>query len=116
MTNTDTRKWNEGITKYQWLVLIIASLGWVFDVFEGQIFVASMRDAMPQLLGDADAGIVSFWNNVALGSFLLGGAQRARPSGHQHSGNLAFFGNRQALEDIVATDLVGDGSITFDVP
>ena len=41
-------KWYEGITGYQWLVLVVASLGWVFDVFEGQIFVASMRDAMPQ--------------------------------------------------------------------
>jgi MFS family permease len=67
-------KWNEGISKYQWLVLFIASLGWVFDVFEGQIFVASMRDAMPQLLGDAPDGIIRYWNNVALGSFLLGGA------------------------------------------
>lgn len=43
-------RWHEGVTQYQWLVLVIASLGWVFDVFEGQIFVASMRDAMPQLL------------------------------------------------------------------
>ena len=42
--------WYEGISRYQWLVLLIASLGWVFDVFEGQIFVASMRDAMPALL------------------------------------------------------------------
>ena len=33
------RKWYEGITRYQWLVLTIASLGWMFDVFEGQIFV-----------------------------------------------------------------------------
>ena len=67
-------KWNEGISKYQWLVLFIASLGWVFDVFEGQIFVASMRDAMPQLLCDASEGMVNYWNSVALGSFLLGGA------------------------------------------
>jgi len=69
-------KWNEGITGYQWLVLVVASLGWVFDVFEGQIFVASMRDAMPQLLGErsADASIVATWNNYALASFLLGGA------------------------------------------
>ncbi len=76
MSNNDESnlKWNEGITKYQWLVLLIASLGWVFDVFEGQIFVASMRDAMPQLLGDASEGMISYWNNVALGSFLLGGA------------------------------------------
>jgi MFS family permease len=67
-------KWYQGISKYQWLVLLIASLGWVFDVFEGQIFVASMRDAMPQLLGDSEDGIVRFWTQVALGSFLLGGA------------------------------------------
>jgi MFS family permease len=69
-------KWNEGISGYQWLVLVVASLGWVFDVFEGQIFVASMRDAMPQLLGasSADDPIVATWNNYALASFLLGGA------------------------------------------
>lgn len=71
----DTRRWYEGITKYQWLVLTIASLGWVFDIFEGQIFVASMREAMPSLLGiSADSPIVSSWNDLAFGSFLLGGA------------------------------------------
>lgn len=68
-------KWYEGITRYQWLVLLIASLGWVFDVFEGQIFVASMRDAMPALLGvQPDHGSVGSWNNIAFGFFLLGGA------------------------------------------
>ena len=40
--NGTTGRWYAGITRYQWLVLLIASLGWVFDVFEGQIFVASM--------------------------------------------------------------------------
>ncbi|GAB5443997.1 MAG: MFS transporter [Fuerstiella sp.] len=69
-------RWYEGISSYQWLVLVVASLGWVFDIFEGQIFVASMRDAMPELLGvdSADSEIVSTWNNYALASFLLGGA------------------------------------------
>jgi len=71
-----TEKWYSGITQYQWLVLIIASLGWIFDVFEGQIFVASMRDAMPNLLGgvSADSPEVRSWNDMAFGSFLLGGA------------------------------------------
>jgi len=32
--------WWKGVTRYQWLVLLIASLGWVFDTFEGQIFVS----------------------------------------------------------------------------
>ena len=70
-----SQRWYEGITRYQWLVLTIASLGWMFDVFEGQIFVSSMRDAMPALLGvDPDAPVVSRWNDWAFGSFLLGGA------------------------------------------
>ena len=75
-TNESSLKWYQGITRYQWTVLVIASLGWVFDVFEGQIFVASMRDAMPALLQDvgADAELVRRWNNIAFGFFLLGGA------------------------------------------
>ncbi|MEM7012502.1 MAG: MFS transporter [Verrucomicrobiota bacterium] len=67
--------WYSGISRYQWLVLLIASLGWVFDIFEGQIFVASMRDAMPNLLGlGPDDPKVIRWNEWAFGSFLLGGA------------------------------------------
>lgn len=70
-----SQSWYQGITNYQWLVLVIASLGWVFDIFEGQIFVASMRDAMPDLLGvTADNSSVAKWNDRAFGSFLLGGA------------------------------------------
>lgn len=67
-----TPRWYDGVTRYQWLVLVIASLGWVFDVFEGQIFVASMNEAMPSLV---PAGVpVARYNNIALGAFLLGGA------------------------------------------
>ena len=67
------KKWYEGVTRYQWLVLTIASLGWMFDVFEGQIFVASMRDAMPALRGvDADSPAVSKWKTLkAIKSGLL---------------------------------------------
>jgi MFS family permease len=53
-------------------------------VFEGQIFVASMNDAMPELLqrenaqsGTARAptpGEIEYYNNIALIGFLLGGA------------------------------------------
>lgn len=67
--------WYAGVTRYQWLVLLIASLGWVFDVFEGQIFVASMAEAMPSLVpAGTSQGQVSLYNNIALGAFLLGGA------------------------------------------
>ena len=80
MSTTDSRPgndqpWYSGVTRYQWLVLLIASLGWIFDVFEGQIFVASMRDAMPDLLGvDEEDPSVRSWNALAFASFLMGGA------------------------------------------
>ena len=68
-------KWYSGITRYQWIVLIIASLGWVFDIFEGQIFVASMNEAMPSLVAEGtEPGRILFYNQIALAAFLLGGA------------------------------------------
>lgn len=75
LPSNEELKWNQGISSYQWLVLLIASLGWVFDVFEGQVFVASMNDAMPQLLGDDfTEEAKNAWNQYSLASFLLGGA------------------------------------------
>ena len=31
---TSSNSWYHGVTRYQWLVLAIASLGWVFDAFD----------------------------------------------------------------------------------
>jgi MFS family permease len=68
-------RWYEGITRYQWLVLAVASLGWIFDVFEGQLFVAGMNEAMPALLpARTPPGEIAFYNNVTFAAFLLGGA------------------------------------------
>lgn len=79
--STQPSRWYDGVTRYQWLVLVIASLGWVFDVFEGQIFVASMNEAMPSLLPDdvatdeqARRGAIAWYNRVSLAAFLMGGA------------------------------------------
>lgn len=73
--------WYRGITRHQWTVLLIASLGWVFDAFEGQVYVSSMNEAMPDLLPGMDgtdaaerAGRLAYFNNIAFGAFLLGGA------------------------------------------
>ena len=47
--------WYAGVTRYQWLVLAIASAGWVFDTFEGQIFNLTRGDLLNDLLkGHAD--------------------------------------------------------------
>jgi len=81
-TKADLTPWYAGISRYQWLVLAVASLGWAFDVFEGQIFVASMNEAMPELLPPQIAaledatrqGYLAFYNNITFASFLIGGA------------------------------------------
>ena len=73
--SSSPQRWYQGITTYQWLVLLIASLGWVFDVFEGQVFVASMDELSKELLGSQSTeGERSFYNNVSMAMFLLGGA------------------------------------------
>jgi MFS family permease len=66
--------WYAGVTRYQWLVLTVASLGWVFDAFEGQIYNITRGDMLPDLLSVAasDPG-VKLWGERFLGIFLIGG-------------------------------------------
>jgi MFS family permease len=70
----DNRPWYAEVSRYQWLVLTIASLGWVFDVFEGQIIVAGMHEAMAALLPDTKPQDRALYENVTFAAFLLGGA------------------------------------------
>jgi MFS family permease len=65
--------WYTGVTRYQWLVLIIASAGWVFDAFEGQIFNLTRQDLLHDLLSAADAHRQKFWGDFFLAAFLVGG-------------------------------------------
>ncbi|MFM8891213.1 MAG: MFS transporter, partial [Planctomycetia bacterium] len=52
----------------------VASLGWVFDAFEGQIYSVTRADMLPDLLGTAaDAPEVRLWGERFLGIFLIGG-------------------------------------------
>jgi MFS family permease len=68
-------RWYTGITRYQWLVLAIASLGWIFDVFEGQIFVAGQKLVLGELLPPGSGeGDINYYGNLINGFFLAGGA------------------------------------------
>src|SRR6478752_816268 len=66
--------WYAGVTRYQWLVLAVASAGWVFDAFEGQLFNLTRGDMLPELLAAAkDSPEVKRWGDRLLAVFLLGG-------------------------------------------
>lgn len=77
----ETLPWHRGVTRYQWLVLVIASLGWVFDAFEGQLYNITRGEMLPDLLRTADptltteavAMLTRSWGERFLGIFLIGG-------------------------------------------
>jgi MFS family permease len=74
-TDSATAPWYSGITSYQWLVLVIASLGWIFDVFEGQVLLSSEKQMLTDLLpAGTSEGARDYYKYIALAAFLAGGA------------------------------------------
>jgi MFS family permease len=66
--------WYSGVTRYQWLVLIIASAGWMFDAFEGQLFNITRGQMLADLMGsERSTARVRMWGDTFLAIFLLGG-------------------------------------------
>ncbi len=67
-------RWYHGVTPYQWLVLVLASAGWVFDVFEGQIYAITRVEMLTDILGDqASKENMDFYADLFLAVFQLGG-------------------------------------------
>ncbi len=88
----DYDRWYAGITRYQWLVLVIASAGWVFDVYEGQIFNITRNQMLADILGSPSADVTKY-GDMFLAVFLLGGT-----FGGLVAGSLADrFGRRPIL-------------------
>jgi len=67
-------RWYAEVGAYEWLMLAIASAGWFFDVFEGQIFNLTSGQLLPDVLGcAADDPSVVLWRYRLLAVFLVGG-------------------------------------------
>lgn len=75
MATAPPGRWYREVSRYQWLVLIIASAGWMFDTFEGQVFNIVRVDLLTDILhtGASDP-LVRFWGDRMNAMFLLGGA------------------------------------------
>ncbi len=67
-------RWYQGITRYQWMVLVMGALGWMFDAFEGQLFVVCMKQAIPTLIPDLADNAQAFYEHQGFAAFLIGGA------------------------------------------
>ncbi|MFO0908041.1 MAG: MFS transporter [Isosphaeraceae bacterium] len=63
------------IERAQWIILIVASAGWVFDVYEGQLFTIFKTPMLKSLLGPSSTpGAIDWHANLAFAIFLIGGA------------------------------------------
>ncbi|HVP00424.1 MAG TPA: MFS transporter [Bryobacteraceae bacterium] len=71
--------WYKELTSYHWFVLLVASLGWLFDTMDQQLFTLARRPAMLELLhvhaGDATAaGKVATYAGYSTSIFMIGWA------------------------------------------
>lgn len=68
------RRWYAEVSRGQWLVLAVASAGWVFDAFEGQLFNITRSQLLADILKVSPADpAIQRWGDVFLGVFLAGG-------------------------------------------
>lgn len=65
-------RWYAGLTPTHWVILAVASAGWIFDVYEGQLFTIFKTPMLGELTGTAAA--VDRQGNIGFAAFLLGGA------------------------------------------
>lgn len=67
--------WAAEVTRYQWMVLLVAWLGWVFDSMDGTLFSLVQKPSMIELMGPGttDAAI-GFYSSVVFSVTLLGWA------------------------------------------
>jgi MFS family permease len=72
--------WRKGVTPYQWLVLLVAWLGWVFDAMDAMIYALVLHPALHDLLQAAPGGTpvsdgdIGWYGGIIFSIFLIGWA------------------------------------------
>jgi MFS family permease len=71
---------HDRITRYQWLVLLVAWLGWVFDSMDATIYTLVLQPALHELLAGTAAGdevsaeSIAWYGGIIFAIFLVGWA------------------------------------------
>lgn len=64
-----------GVTLYHWLVVIIASAGWLFDCMDQRLFILAREPALAELLGgEAARAVVKQYGGYATTAMIIGWA------------------------------------------
>ncbi|MGD9646002.1 MAG: MFS transporter [Pirellulales bacterium] len=77
--NNLTQPWYRELTRYHWFVLIVASLGWLFDTLDQQLFTFARKPAITDLVRTSpevqpDPALVDRYGANTTSVFLLGWA------------------------------------------
>lgn len=68
-------RWWQYMTGYHWFVFAMASLAWLFDCLDQQLFILARNDALTSLMGsDADPSLVKYYGGNATAIFVAGWA------------------------------------------
>src|SRR5574341_1436195 len=72
--SSPTSPWRQ-LTAYQYLVLVVAWLGWIFDSMDATIYALVMTPALKELLGpQGTADNVGWYGGIIFSVFLVGWA------------------------------------------
>jgi len=74
MESTAEPKWYQGLTAYQWRVLLCACLGWSLDIMDGYLYAIVLFPAMSDLLHTTQSAIIGWYGGVVLSIFMIGWA------------------------------------------
>ena len=67
--------WTNQVSRYQWMVLLVAWLGWVFDSLDATLFSIVQKPSMTELMGPgASEASIGFYSSVVFAVMLLGWA------------------------------------------
>ena len=72
------QSWRSGVSPYQWLVLFVAWLGWVFDAMDATIYAIVLHPALHDLLrsgsGPPPTDQIGWYGGIIFSIFLVGWA------------------------------------------
>ncbi len=67
--------WVREVSRYQWMVLAVAWLGWVFDSMDGTLYSLVQKPSMTELMGpNAAEATISFYSSAVFSATLVGWA------------------------------------------
>src|SRR5438094_9546363 len=71
--------WSSEVTRYQWVVLLVAWLGWVFDSMDATIYAIVLHPALHELLktfpsAHVSSEIIGWYGGIIFSIFLIGWA------------------------------------------